>query len=121
AMLMGDFMTAVQYDLPVVAIVLNNAKLAFITLEQQAKGLPDWGTDLVNPDFAAIARACGGLGLTVTKPADLAPAIKQAMMARKPAVIDVAVDADELIMPPKITVSQAVNFGLAKIREAFGA
>ena len=49
AMLMGDFVTAVKYDLPIVVLVFNNAKLAFIALEQEAKGLPDWGTDLVNP------------------------------------------------------------------------
>ncbi len=120
AMLMGDFVTAVRYDLPIVVIVLNNRKLAFIKLEQEAKGLPDWGTELINPDFAAVATACGGLGLSVERPEDLAPALETAIAANRPAVIDVAVDPNALILPPKITVSQAAHFGLAKIREAFG-
>lgn len=121
AMLMGDFVTAVKYELPIVVLVLNNAKLAFITLEQEAKGLPDWGTDLLNPDFAAFAEACGGAGFTVERPEELQPAITEALGARRPAVIDIAVDPDALIMPPKVSLSQAMNFGWAKMREAFGA
>lgn len=121
AMLMGDFVTAVKYDLPIIVLVLNNAKLAFITLEMEAKGLPDWGTDLVNPDFAAFADACGGLGLSVERPDQIESAISEALEARRPTVIDIAVDPDALIMPPKVSLSQAMNFGLAKIREAVGA
>lgn len=120
AMLMSDFVTAVKYELPIIVVILNNAKLAFITLEQEAKGLPDWGTDLANPDFAAVATACGGLGITVERPDQLTPALEQALAAKTPTVINVIVDPDELIMPPKISVSQAVKFGLAKIRETFG-
>ncbi|MEQ9209983.1 MAG: thiamine pyrophosphate-binding protein [Pseudomonadales bacterium] len=119
AMLMGDFVTAVKYDLPIVVLVFNNAKLAFITLEQEAKGLPDWGTDLHNPDFAAFAKACGGAGYTVERPEQLEPMIKEALAENRPAVIDIFVDPDALIMPPKISLSQAMHFGLAKVREAF--
>ncbi|MEQ9564616.1 MAG: thiamine pyrophosphate-dependent enzyme, partial [Pseudomonadales bacterium] len=119
AMLMGDFVTAVKYDLPIVVLVFNNAKLAFITLEQEAKGLPDGGTDLHNPDFAAFAKACGGAGYTVERPEQLEPMIKEALAENRPAVIDIFVDPDALIMPPKISLSQAMHFGLAKVREAF--
>jgi len=121
AMLMGDFATAVKYQLPIIILVFNNAKLAFITLEQEAKGLPDWGTELTNPDFAAFAQACGGLGVSVGQPDEIGPAIEQALASKAPTVIDIAVDPNALIMPPKISLSQAANFGLAKIREAFGA
>ncbi len=121
AMLMGDFVTAVKYELPIVVLVFNNAKLAFITLEQEAKGLPDWGTDLINPDFAAFAKACGGAGYFVERPDQLEPTLREALEARRPTVIDIAVDPKALIMPPKVSLSQAMNFGLAKIREAFGA
>lgn len=119
AMQMGDFVTAVKYELPIVVLVFNNAKLAFITLEQEAKGLPDWGTDLVNPDFSAYAKACGGVGFSVERPEQLEPAIKNALASNRPAIIDIAVDPDALIMPPKVGVSQALHFGLAKVREAF--
>jgi len=121
AMLMGDFVTAVKYDLPIVVLVLNNAKLGFITLEQQSKGLPDYGTGLDNPDFAAFAWACGGVGFTVDRADQLEKAIEDALSSKKPTVIDIMVDPAALILPPKLDVSLAMNFGLAKVREAFGA
>lgn len=121
AMLMGDFVTAVKYELPIIVLVFSNRKLAFITLEQEAKGLPDWGTELTNPDFAAFAENCGGLGLRAERPEEIAPAIAKALEFGGPAVIDIAVDPDALIMPPSISLSQAMNYGLAKVREAFGA
>ena len=121
SMLIGDLVTAVRYELPVVIVVLNNSKLGFITLEQEAKGLPDWGTDITNPDFTALAEACGALGISVTDPDDLDTALQQAFDARRPVVVNVSVDPDALIMPPKIELSQAMKFGMAKIREAFGA
>jgi len=117
AMLMGDFVTAVKYELPIVVLVFNNAKLAFITLEQEANGLPDWGTGLVNPDFAAVAKACGGAGFSVEHPDQLEPVLQEALEVRRPAVINIAADPKALIMPPKIEVSQALNFGKAKICE----
>lgn len=119
SMLIGDLVTAVRHDLPIVIVVLNNSKLAFIKLEQEAKGLPDWGTDITNPDFAALAESCGALGISVTDPAGLTDALNQALAANRPAVVNVMVDPDALIMPPKIDLSQAMNFGMAKIREAF--
>ena len=119
SMLMADFVTAVRYELPIIVIVLNNAKLAFITLEQEAKGLPDWGTQLVNTDFAAFARACGGNGFTVTQPDQITPTLKEAMHSHQPCVIDVIVDPDTLVMPPKINLAQAGRYGMAKVREAF--
>lgn len=120
AMLMGDFITAVKYDLPIVVLVLNNHKLAFISLEQEVKGLPDWGTELKNADFAAVARACGGLGLTVERPEDLEPTMKKAIASGKPTVIDIVVDPDTLIMPPEIKLEHAMGFTFAKLREFFG-
>ncbi|MET4103466.1 pyruvate oxidase [Roseovarius sp. MBR-78] len=120
AMLMGDFVTAVKYRLPIVTVVLNNAKLGFIQLELEAKGLPDWGTNLTNPDFAAIAAACGGWGRQVTDPADLRPALDEAFAQEGPALLDVMVDPDALIMPPKITLGMAARFGMSRLREALG-
>ncbi len=117
AMLMADFVTAVRYELPIVCVVLNNSKLGFIALEQQGKGLPEHSIDLVNPDFVKFAESCGGLGIAVDKPGDIRPALREALASDLPAIIDVAVNPDELIMPPKVTLEQAANFGLAKIRE----
>ncbi|MGB0722785.1 MAG: thiamine pyrophosphate-dependent enzyme [Gammaproteobacteria bacterium] len=116
-MTMNELITAVRYGLPIAIVVLNNAKLGFIGLEQEAKGLPAFGIDIDNPDFALLAQACGALGERVEQPDDLAPALDRAMEATKPYVVDVRVNAEELIMPPEIEVGQALNFAKAKVRE----
>lgn len=117
-MLMADFVTAVRYNLPIIMIVLRNEKLGFIELEQESAGLPAWGTALANPDYAKFAEACGGVGVTITHPDEIAPALETAFSCNQPVVLDVAVDPDALIFPPKIQLGQAVNFTLAKLREA---
>ncbi|EQD50563.1 Pyruvate oxidase (Pyruvic oxidase), partial [mine drainage metagenome] len=53
AMTLTDFVTAVRYQLPIVVVVFNNGKLAFIQFEEEVEGFPDYGTDLVNADYAA--------------------------------------------------------------------
>ncbi|MFW6027733.1 MAG: thiamine pyrophosphate-dependent enzyme, partial [bacterium] len=116
-MLMGDFVTAAHHKLPIVCVVLNNAKLGFIALEQEAKGLPEHSIDLLNPDFAAFAEACGGFGRRVEEPDEIVPALEEALASRKPAILDVKTNPNELIMPPRITLEQAANFGLAKWKE----
>ncbi|MEO1137134.1 MAG: thiamine pyrophosphate-dependent enzyme [Pseudomonadota bacterium] len=118
AMLMADFVTAVKYELPIICVVFNNSKLGFIALEQEAKALPEHSIDLLNPDFVKFAQACGGAGFRVENPEDLRATYEQAMALKKPVIVDVVVDPNELIMPPKITLEQALNFGIAKVREA---
>lgn len=118
-MMMQDFVTAVRYDLPLICIIYNNEKLGFVELEMQATGFPKYGTKLVNPDFAAYAEVCGGKGIKVTKPDELGTAIRQAYGSNKPYILDVAVNPDELIMPPKIDPAHAWGYSLAKLKEVF--
>jgi len=120
AMLMADFVTAARLGLPITVVVLDNAKLGFIALEQEGKGLPEHSIDLVNPDFCAFAEACGGIGVRVEAPGDLAPALSRAMEAPGASVVSVATDPDAVIMPPRITLAQAYHFGLSKLRENLG-
>jgi thiamine pyrophosphate-dependent acetolactate synthase large subunit-like protein len=120
AMLMGDFVTATRYGLPIVCVVLNNDKLGFIAMEQEAKGLPEHSIDLLNPDFVAFAHACGGVGFHVEEPSQIAPTLEKAFASGKPSLLDVKVDPKELIIPPRITLEQAANFGLAKVKEFLG-
>ncbi|EAT12660.1 pyruvate oxidase [Bermanella marisrubri] len=120
AMTMTDLVTAVNYDLPMVIIILNNQKLGFIKLEQEAAGLPAFGIDLKNADFVAFAKACGADGISVEQPENLETAIEQGLLSHKPFVIDVSINPDELIMPPKIEASQAMNFVKAKAKEWLG-
>lgn len=117
-MLMADFVTAVRYELPIIMVVLRNEKLGFIALEQESAGLPDWGTEIANPDYAKFAEACGGVGFSISHPDEIAPALENALASGQPAVLDVAVDPNALIMPPKIELGQAANFTIAKLKEA---
>ena len=118
-MMMQDFITAVRYELPATFIVLNNRKLGFVEVEMQASGMPKYGTSLVNPDYAAIAVACGGQGRVVVEPGELKAAIQTAYATPAPYILDVQVNPDELLMPPKIQAAQAWGFSLAKLKELF--
>lgn len=119
-MLMGELLTAAEYDLPITAIVFDNSKLGFIALEQEAKGLPEHAIGFKNPDMAAIAQACRCLGLRAENSKELSSALSQAFASNKPTVIQVPVDPDALIMPPNPTFAQAQKFAVAKGREMLG-
>jgi len=118
-MMMQDLVTAVRYELPVTFIVYNNSKLGFIELEMLASGLPKYGTKLVNPDFVAYAEACGAQGRRVEKGEELEDAIKEAYAAKGVFLLDVIVNPDELIPPPKIQPAHAWGYSLAKLKEIF--
>jgi pyruvate dehydrogenase (quinone) len=112
AMLMGELLTAVQNKLPVKIIVFNNSALAFVEVEMMAAGIVPFGTDLKNPDFSKVAEACGLLGVRVTTPEELKPALEKAFAYDGPALVDVLVQRRELSMPPTISASQALGFSL---------
>ncbi len=119
-MLMGEFMTAVQHKLPLKVIVYNNSALGLITLEAESIGLAPFreAIEFPNPDFAALARACGGQGFTAKQPGELKKAIADALACDGPAVVDCVVAADELPNLPHIDVNMIGNYALAKIKEA---
>ncbi len=119
-MLMGEFMTAVQHKLPLKVIVYNNSALGLITLEAESIGLAPFreAIEFPNPDFAALARACGGQGFTAKQPGELKKAIADALACEGPAVVDCVVAADELPNLPHIDVNMIGNYALAKIKEA---
>jgi thiamine pyrophosphate-dependent acetolactate synthase large subunit-like protein len=79
--------------MPVKVIVLNNNELGKISKEQRAGGWDKWATDLVNPDFAAFATSCGGLGLKVTQKAELEQAMQQLFEHGGPALLEICADA----------------------------
>jgi pyruvate oxidase len=117
SMLMQDFMTAVNRKLPIKVIIFNNAKLGLIQLEQESSGYPDYKTALNNPDFAEFSRLCGGDGWSVDRPELLVKALGEAFASTNACVLDVHVDPNELVMPPKLELSQAVNYTIAKSKE----
>ncbi|MFF0479557.1 pyruvate dehydrogenase [Streptomyces sp. NPDC004284] len=113
SMLMGDFLTLVQYDLPVKVVLFNNSSLGMVELEMLVAGLPSYGTTNKNPDFAAIARAAGAYGVRVEKPKHLAGALRDAFKHKGPALVDVVTDPNALSIPPKISADMVTGFALS--------
>jgi acetolactate synthase-1/2/3 large subunit len=92
-----EFATAVQYELALIVVVVDNAMYGTIRMHQEREypGRVS-ATDLKNPDFAAYARAFGGHGETVAKTADFAPAFERAIASGKPAILHVKIDAEAI-------------------------
>jgi pyruvate dehydrogenase (quinone) len=116
AMLLGELITLHQLRLPVKVVVFNNGALSFVELEMKAAGVVNWGTDLDNPDFAAIATATGLFGVRVEHAADLEAALTAAFAHDGPALVDVRTARHELSLPPKVTLEQAKGFTLYATR-----
>jgi pyruvate dehydrogenase (quinone) len=116
AMLLGELLTLRQQQLPVKIVVFNNGALSFVELEMKAAGIPSYGTDLVDPDFAGIARAAGLFGARVEKASDLNDALRAAFAHDGPALVDVRTARQELALPPKLTYGQIKGFTLYATR-----
>ena len=116
AMLLGDLLSMRQLKIPVKMVVFNNGALSFVELEMKAAGFLENGTDLVNPNFADLAKSVGIRGFRVEDPADLKGAISEAFEHDGPALVDAVVNRMELSMPPTITLDQAKGFSLWAIK-----
>lgn len=119
-MLMGEFMTAVHHKLPIKVIVYNNSSLGLIKLEAESVGIAPFreAIEFPNPDFAALARACGGQGFTAKLPGELEAAIRGALNTAGPVIVDAVVAADEMPNVPHLEAEVLGNFAIAKIKEA---
>lgn len=116
AMLMGDLLTIAQHQLPVKLVIFNNSVLGFVAMEMKAGGYLTNGTELDNPDFAAIAKACNIESFSVQKASELSGVLKQAFDHLGPVLIDVTTAKDELAMPPQIKLEQAKGFSLYMLK-----
>ncbi|EZP67408.1 ubiquinone-dependent pyruvate dehydrogenase [Pseudomonas sp. P7] len=116
AMLMGDFISLAQLKLPVKVIVFDNSSLGFVAMEMKAAGYLDAGTELKNPDFAAMSNAMGILGIRVEQSEDLEPALRRALAHDGPVLVDVVTATQELVMPPSIKLEQAKGFSLYMLK-----
>ena len=115
-MMMGEFVTLIQQGLPVKIILLNNGTLGFVELEMKANGFPDFGCDLNNPNFAAMANAMGIKGVRVERPQELEAAVREALAHPGPALVDVVSARQELVMPPVTTLDEAHKFGVFMLK-----
>jgi pyruvate dehydrogenase (quinone) len=113
AMLMGDLLTLTQHNLPIKIVVFNNSALGMVKLEMEVAGLPDYQTDLKNPNFAKLADAIGIMGVRIENPADVSTGLKKALQHSGPALIDVVTDPNAVSLPSHIAPEMVVGFGLA--------
>jgi pyruvate dehydrogenase (quinone) len=116
SMLMGDFLSLAQLRLPVKVVVFNNGALGFVELEQQSTGFLPTGTDLQNPNFAAMAEAIGIRGIRLEDPAHVNDGIAAALTHDGPVLVDAVVNRQELAMPPAITAEMARGFTLYMLK-----
>ncbi len=103
-----EFATCVQYQLPIVTVISNNNMYGTIRMHQEREyPARVIGTTLVNPDFAAYARAFGGHGETVTRTEDFKAAMDRALASGKPAIIELKVDPEAISVRQTITQLRA--------------
>ncbi|MGB8161442.1 MAG: thiamine pyrophosphate-dependent enzyme [Nitrososphaeraceae archaeon] len=109
-MLMGEFATAVQYNLPIKIIVIKNNTLGMIRWEQMGfLGNPEFGVEFSPIDFARFAEDCGGKGYAINEPSEIKSKIHEAMKERKPTIVEAYVDPFEPPMPPKVEMEFVRN------------
>lgn len=116
SMLLGDLATIVQYKLPVKLIVFDNRALGMVKLEMEVASLPDYETDMYNPDFAAVATAMGMKGYTVDKPEDVEKTLKEALLTEGPVLVNIKTDPNALAMPPKVEFAQMKGFATSMVK-----
>ncbi|PWG80511.1 thiamine pyrophosphate-dependent enzyme [Pararcticibacter amylolyticus] len=116
SMMLGDMATIVQYNLPVKLVVFNNRSLGMVKLEMEVAGLPDWQTDMYNPDFAALAQSMGMRGFSAAGPDQVRDALVQAFAHNGPALVNVMTDPNALAMPPKTEFDQIRGFAISMTR-----
>ncbi|MDP1603485.1 MAG: ubiquinone-dependent pyruvate dehydrogenase [Legionella sp.] len=116
SMLMGDILTLVQQQLPIKIVIFNNGTLGFVEMEMHVGGMVEYGTELKNPNFANLAESVGIRGFYVEDPAELGAAVEEAFNYPGPALIDVKVNRNELIMPPAVNATQIKGFSLYMLK-----
>ena len=99
-----ELATAVQYDLPILYVVVNNGMYGTIRMHQEREyPVRESGTALHNPDFAELAKACGAFGETVTRTEDFEAAFERAVESGKAALIELRVDPEALTPTATLT------------------
>src|SRR5262245_9627224 len=112
-MLLGELLTVALHRLPVKIVTFNNSSLGMVKLEMLVTGIPDFGTDHANVNYAAIAEAVGIHSMRIEQPIDVKPGLIEALNQPGPALVDLVTDPNALSIPPHITGTQVAGFALA--------
>ncbi|WP_306371331.1 pyruvate dehydrogenase [Nocardiopsis sp. CC223A] len=113
SMLLGELITVHQHGLPVATVVFNNSSLGMVRLEMMVEGLPAFQTDHPPVDYAAIAGAIGMRALRVTRPGEVRDALREAVEAAEPVLVDVVTDPNALSIPSRVSADQIAGFALS--------
>ena len=113
-MLMGEFITAVAYKLPIKFVIIKNNSLGQIKWEQMVfEGNPEYQCELFPVDFAAFARSMGGSAVVIDDQKTAGAKFDEALAIPGPVIIECVVDPLTAMLPPKITPKQALHFAEA--------
>ena len=91
-MVLGDFLTALKYQMPIKVFVINNKSLGMIKQEQKVEGYQSWQTELHDFSFAKFAEHAGGYGIKVTQPEELLGAVDRALPSKIATIVDIDTD-----------------------------
>ncbi|MFD4368785.1 pyruvate dehydrogenase [Rhodococcus sp. NPDC058521] len=113
SMLLGELVTVSMYRLPVKIVLFDNSTLGMVKLEMLVDGLPDFGVDVPEVNYAAVAAALGIFSTRIEDPTKLESGLKEAFAHDGPALVDIVTDPLALSLPPAITGQQVGGFALA--------
>ena len=113
SMLLGELVTARMHNLPLKVIVFNNSTLGMVKLEMLVGGLPDFGTDVHDVNYAGVAESIGFHSERVDDPRNLRGAFQKAFDVDGPALVEIITDPNALSLPPEITGEQLIGFATA--------
>jgi len=116
SLLMGDLLSLRHLNLPVKMVVFNNGSLGVVEPEVKAAGMLSSAENLVDLDFAKVAEGTGIFGLRVEEPGEVRDALEQAFAHKGPALVDIAVNRQDLAFPLSLKLDQIVDFNLYRIK-----
>jgi pyruvate dehydrogenase (quinone) len=115
---LGDLLTQVERNTPVIQIILNNGSLDFVNIEQQEAGMIPFGVEFKNPNFAKVAEAMGAKGIRIEEPGDVREGLTAAFAHRGgPVVVDAVVDPFALSLPSHIPFHTATGYTLSLAKQ----
>jgi pyruvate dehydrogenase (quinone) len=117
---LGDLLTQVERQTPVVQIILNNGALDFVNIEQQEAGFLPFGVQFKNPNFAKVAEAMGAKGIRIEEPGEVREKLTEALAYKSgPVVVDAVVDPLALSMPSHVPFHAAKGFTLSLAKQVW--
>ena len=108
--LLGELVTAHMHNLPVTVVVFNNSALGMVKLGMLVNGLPDFGTDVHDINYAGVAATMGFHAERANDPKKVRRAPELALKADGPALAQLPTDPNALSLPPEITGEQMIGF-----------